>query len=97
MCEDDQDIAHLLQLILRQAGFDSDVAYNAQEAEEKLAQRHYNALVLDLMLPDRDGVSFIQELRQRPQTATLSIVVVSAVADERRAHPRGCGLGGGLD
>ncbi|SMB84325.1 ATP-binding protein [Deinococcus hopiensis] len=89
ICEDDRDIAYLLQLILTQAGFESDVSYTAGEARTRLAERPYEALVLDLLLPDHDGVGFIQQLRQQPSTAALPIIVVSAVADERRGLVNG--------
>ncbi|PYE49908.1 response regulator [Deinococcus yavapaiensis] len=84
VCEDDHDVAYLLQLILRQGGFESDIAYSAEEAEARLVERPYDALVLDLLLPNRDGLSFIRQLRHQPQTSEMPIIVVSAIADERR-------------
>ncbi len=84
VCEDDHDAAALLQLILRQAGFSSDVAYTAGEAEDRLAGQPYDALVLDLLLPDQDGAALIQRLQLRSETAGLPVIVVSAVADEHR-------------
>ncbi len=89
VCDDDRDVASLLQLILRQAGFGSDVAHTAGEAEDRLARQPYDALVLDLLLPDWDGVTLIQRLRLRPETAGLPVIVVSAVADDRRGQING--------
>jgi PAS domain S-box-containing protein len=90
ICEDDPDIAGLLRLMLREGGYDSDIALNAAEARARLAERHYDAMTLDIMLPDQDGISLVRELREAEGTRHLPIVVVSAKANETRA-----GLNGG--
>ena len=87
--EDDRDVALLLNLMLKKAGFESDMAYDAAQALEWLALRHYDVLTLDLMLPDRDGISLIRELRMRESTADLPIIVVSARAEQGRLQLNG--------
>ena len=82
ICEDDKDIAKLLSIMLAQAGFRTDVAYTAQQAKQKLAERTYAAMTLDLALPDQDGISLIRELRGQPSTRDLPIVVISAKAEQ---------------
>ena len=89
ICEDDHDIAALLRLMLEQAGLEADIAYNATQAKQMLAQRSYVAMTLDLALPDQDGIALIRELRAAKQTATLPIVVVSAKAIEGRKELNG--------
>ena len=75
--------------MLKKAGFESDMAYDAAQALEWLALRHYDVLTLDLMLPDRDGISLIRELRMRESTADLPIIVVSARAEQGRLQLNG--------
>lgn len=82
ICEDDHDIAALLQLMLEQAELSADIACDAAQAKQMLAQQSYAAMTLDLAMPDQDGISLIRELRANPVTATLPIVVVSAQALE---------------
>jgi PAS domain S-box-containing protein len=84
ICEDDRDIASLIRMMLEQAGFDADIAHDAAQAKEMLAQRHYAAMTLDLALPGQDGLSLIHELRAHEATRHLPIVVVSARAEEGR-------------
>ena len=84
ICEDDRDVALLLGMMLQQSGFETDVAYNANDARALLLQHQYAALTLDLMLPDKDGISLVRELRAAPETRMLPIVVVSAIADQGR-------------
>lgn len=76
--EDDPDIARLLVLLLHGAGFNADVAGSGKEALQKLAQRRYVAMTLDLLLPDQSGVSIIRQLRSMKEHECLPIIVVSA-------------------
>jgi signal transduction histidine kinase/DNA-binding response OmpR family regulator len=84
VCEDDRDVARLISMILDNAGFESDIAYDAAQARELLAVTTYSAMTVDLKLPDVDGVMLIRALRQDERTVNLPIVVVSATADEGR-------------
>ncbi len=82
VCEDDPDVARLLQLMLEENGYAVDVSFSAEQADSLLDQRDYAAMTLDLALPGEDGVSFIRRIRQRDAAEQLPIVVVSAIADE---------------
>lgn len=82
ICEDDHDIAALLRLMLEHNGLDVDIAYDAANAKQMLAQHDYAAMTLDLGLPDQDGISLIRELRSAKATAELPIIVISANADK---------------
>ncbi|MCF2971670.1 PAS domain S-box protein [Synechococcus sp. Nb3U1] len=84
VCEDDPDIAMLLQLILKQGGFQVDIASTAADAKYLLQQRPYAAMTLDLSLPDQDGLSLVKDLQQMQGLGNLPIVVVSATAEQRR-------------
>jgi PAS domain S-box-containing protein len=81
VCEDDEDVAHLLKLMLEKNGYTADIAYNAREAKELLAKRTYDAMTLDLLLPDQNGVTLLQELRSKESYHSLPVVVVSAVVE----------------
>ena len=87
--EDDPDIAKLLELMLSRDGAIVDVVYNAAEAKLALRDVTYNAMTLDLGLPDQNGISLLQEIRQLEKTRDLPIVVVSAKAVEGRDELNG--------
>jgi signal transduction histidine kinase/DNA-binding response OmpR family regulator len=87
--EDDADIAALLKMILEDAGYQTSIAYNAEEAMEKLSQYSFAAMTLDLMLPDKQGITLVQELRDAEKTTNLPIIVVSAVADQQKQQFHG--------
>ncbi|WP_431098883.1 DAHL domain-containing protein [Polaromonas aquatica] len=81
VCEDDPDIARLINLMLEKGGFDSDMVYRASQAMEQVVRRPYAAMTVDLGLPDQDGISLIRSLRHEDRTRELPIVVVSANAE----------------
>lgn len=80
ICEDDEDQSHYLQALLESAGFVVDVANTVSEAKKLLAVHQYQALLLDLILPDQDGIAFIRELRASEKTSNLHIIVLSVIA-----------------
>lgn len=93
ICEDDPDVAHLLKLMLLQEKIETDIAYNVAEAKEHLSKRTYDAMTLDLVLPDMDGITFLRELRADPETRSLPVVVVSAKAEEGKEELNGDAFG----
>ncbi len=80
ICEDDSDQANYLKLLLESADFIVDVAITAADARKLLEDHEYHALLLDLILPDQDGISFIRELRINQKTMYLPIIVLSVFA-----------------
>ncbi len=89
--EDDPDIAALLQRMLAEEGYNSDVAYTASEARARIQQdgHKYKAMTLDIVLPDEDGLEMLASLRADANTANLPVVVVSVKSDEARRNLSG--------
>ncbi|HYD30558.1 MAG TPA: ATP-binding protein, partial [Azospirillaceae bacterium] len=84
VCEDDGDVAKLLAMLLDQAGFATTLAGTAAEARHRLQSGTFDAMTLDLRLPDESGIELIRALRADPATREFPIIVVSAVADQER-------------
>ena len=90
--EDNEPLAELLTKGLNAAGFSIDVVNTAGAARDALATTRYSAIVLDLGLPDEDGLSVLRELRaQRDATPVLVLTARGGV------HDRVTGLRGGAD
>jgi PAS domain S-box-containing protein len=82
VCEDDPDIASLISMILNNEGYEVDIALNAKEATSKLAEKNYDAMTVDIILPDMDGLSLIRKIRARKETRELPIIIVSIKSQE---------------
>jgi len=76
--EDDKDLAEVLVRGLRSEGYDADCAYTWEEGREKMKKSLPDLLVMDLNLPDADGMEVIESLRADERTRKLAIVVASA-------------------
>ena len=92
LVEDNGRLADLITAGLLDAGFAVDVAGSAQDAEHALAVFSYDLLLLDLGLPDRDGMSLLQRLREA--RSSLPILIVTARGG---LGDRVMGLNGGAD
>lgn len=84
ICEDDHDVALLLQLMLKEAGYIADVSHDAEQAKRMLRERPYAALTLDIALPGQNGIDLIRELRATDAARQLPIIVVSANVEHGR-------------
>jgi len=81
LVEDEPAAAALLTAILEHEGLKTDNAANLREAREALTDAgRFGAIVLDLRLPDGDGMDLVKQLRSRPDTRGIPVVVVSADA-----------------
>lgn len=90
--EDSEELAQLLATGLKSAGFDVDVLGNLGEAQAVLATAHYAALILDLGLPDGDGLSLVHQLRRRQDPIPLLILTARG-----GIHDKITGLRSGAD
>ncbi len=79
ICDDEVQILRALRAILRDAGYEPLPASTGEAALDLAAVRHPEAAIIDLVLPDIDGVAVCQQLRQWSQ---MPIIVLSAVGEE---------------
>jgi diguanylate cyclase (GGDEF)-like protein len=85
--EDDPEISYLLSAILAGEGREIVLADSGVEARRIVESGDVDLVILDLILPDVDGRSLLSELRERPETAAVPIVVVTArVGPESRQN-----------
>lgn len=80
--DDDPEIARLLRGYLRQAGFGVLVAHEGKTAMQTIRTEKPDLLILDLMLPDRDGWDITRALRADEATAQLPIIMLTARVDD---------------
>ena len=84
--EDNPKMAAGLQKGLREHGFAVDVSHTGFEGEEMATAANYDIILLDLMLPDHDGVTICRNLRRRGRTSRiLMLTALSATEDKVQA------------
>ncbi len=80
VCDDEPQILRALRVILRDAGYEAVPAESGEEALDRVAVRPPQAAILDLMLPDIDGVEVTKRVREWSE---MPIIVLSAVGEEQ--------------
>jgi CheY-like chemotaxis protein len=76
--DDDPEIVTFLATLLELEGIESTVATSAAAALEKLEQGVPNLVLLDIAMPDRDGLDLCRALKKDPRTREVPVFVVSA-------------------
>jgi two-component system, OmpR family, KDP operon response regulator KdpE len=79
VCDDEPQILRALRIVLRDAGFEALPAATAQEALDLAALHPIDAAIVDLVLPDGDGIEVTRTLREWTK---VPIIVLSAVGEE---------------
>ncbi len=83
--DDDPDISLALADYLRKEKFEVEIADTGNAALEKGSAHHYDAILLDVGLPDRDGIEILEELaRQKPE---LPIILLTAFTSLSKSTP----------
>jgi DNA-binding response OmpR family regulator len=80
--EDDPDISQLVKHYLEKDGFHTHIAKTGLEAQKLVVSEHPDLVILDLMLPEMDGLEVCKGLRNRPETASLPIMMLTAKNEE---------------
>jgi two-component system, OmpR family, alkaline phosphatase synthesis response regulator PhoP len=94
--DDEPDFASIVQTNLKNEGFDVDVAYDGVEGLEKVKANPPDAIVLDVMMPEKDGYEVCSELKGDEKYQNIPIIMLTAVADHvgstRYSHADGMSM-----
>ena len=78
--DDEPDFAGIVQQNLEKEGFEVEVAYDGDEGLEKVKANPPDAIVLDVMMPGKDGYQVCSELKADDRYADIPIILLTAVA-----------------
>ena len=80
--EDEKDIQDLLQLYLKREGFEVQGVQDGDAGLRKLGHEKFDLILLDLMLPQMDGLEICRRLRSQLPTAEIPVIMITAKAEE---------------
>ena len=80
--EDEPEIAELIRLNVEKEGFDTDVVHAGEPAVEFVQSKQPDLILLDLMLPDIDGLEVCRRIKWEPATRETPIIMVTARGEE---------------
>ncbi len=88
--DDEAEIRESLQTLLELEGYEVETAANGEQGLAKLGDRPFDLLLLDLALPDRNGIELLPEIRTLdPQISVIMITAYGTVEDAVRAMQAG--------
>ena len=82
LIEDEVKLARFVELELKYEGYDVTPCHDGRVGMEMITNQEFDMILLDLMLPEEDGISILKKLRQAPETARLPILLLTAKSSE---------------
>ena len=92
IAEDDRDISKALVMILEKNNYSVDSVFNGKEAYEYAVSDNYDGIILDIMMPELDGIEVLTKLRSERISTPILLLTAKAEVDDRVA-----GLDAGAD
>jgi two-component system, OmpR family, alkaline phosphatase synthesis response regulator PhoP len=84
-CDDEASILHLVRANLERAGYQVVTAMDGREALGQVERERPDLVILDVMMPYEDGFGVLQEIRRRPDTRDLPVILLTAKYSEADA------------
>ena len=77
--DDDKEIVNAIEIYLKREGYNIIKAYNGNEALKKLEENEIHLIILDIMMPEKDGMETLQEIRRNK---TIPVILLSAKSED---------------
>ena len=88
--EDEKSLSHEMEIFLTREGFNCDVAFNGKSASEKIYVNNYDFILLDIGLPDMNGLDILREAKEAGSESSFIILTARGTVEDKVA---GLGLG----
>ena len=91
--EDIPGLIHILQLEVQRLGYETILASNGEEAVEMAIAQLPNLIMMDIMMPEMDGLEAARLIRENPKTRSIPIIAVTALSsrkDKKKCLESGC-------
>lgn len=80
--EDDKNILEIEMFALKNSGYQVEGFENARDFYRRLEEKQPDLVLVDIMLPDEDGLEIVGKLRRKPETRKLPVIMVTAKSTE---------------
>jgi DNA-binding response OmpR family regulator len=93
--DDDPDLVETVAMMLESKGCEVGMAYDGIEGEESIKERRPDLVILDIMMPRKDGYILCAEMKAQEQTRNIPVILLTAVGEAvpstRYSHADGMG------
>ena len=77
--DDDREIVKAIEIYLKREGYNVEKAYDGIEAIQKLKEKEIHLIILDIMMPNQDGLTTLEEIRK---TKAIPVILLSAKSED---------------
>jgi len=79
--DDDPDLVETVAMMLESKGCEVGMAYDGIEGEESIKQRRPDLVILDIMMPRKDGYILCAEMKAQEETRNIPVILLTAVGE----------------
>ena len=83
IAEDERDLNRLIKKRLKENGYSVDACFDGEEVLDYLQCAEYDALILDIMMPKKDGIAVLQRLRERENAIPVLLLTAKDSIEDR--------------
>lgn len=83
LCEDEKQLANALSAILKHNNYSVEVVHDGVSATEYLEMGNFDAVILDIMMPKKDGLTVLKELRESGNNIPVLILTAKTMTDDK--------------
>lgn len=77
--DDEEDVRTYLNSLLKNNGYETELAEDGEEALMRVQQFHPNLIILDIIMPNKSGVGFYRNLKKSEEFSDIPVVVLSGI------------------
>ncbi|MCI9078525.1 MAG: response regulator transcription factor [Lachnospiraceae bacterium] len=83
LAEDEKSLSKAIITILQKNNYSADAVYNGKDALDYLSSGNYDAVILDIMMPELDGISVLKKLREQGNTIPVLMLTAKSEVDDK--------------
>jgi DNA-binding response OmpR family regulator len=80
--EDNEDSRKIIETILESADYEVAIAVNGRDGVAIAREKSPELIIMDIMMPEMDGISALKELRDSPQTSRIPVILLTARTED---------------
>ena len=83
LVEDEKDLSKAVKTILTLSNYDVDTAFNGKEALDKVKEKHFDIIIMDIMMPVMDGIESMKEMRKIGVDTPVILLTAKSEIDDK--------------
>ncbi|MCD8157648.1 MAG: response regulator, partial [Clostridiales bacterium] len=83
LAEDEKSLSRALYTILTRSGYETETAFDGEEAYEKVETGSYDVIIMDIMMPKEDGITVLKKIREEGNFTPVIMLTAKSEVDDK--------------